>query len=100
MKKTGQILLQILKVISLYLLCYLLSSVSAFAQSKGNAQNKKLTVGELLKRAQDESRGGKDKGLTQLNKSNTQLPTTSLQFQAQQKQNLDTQSEIIFSNKH
>lgn len=104
MKKTGQILLQILKVISLYLLCYLLISVSAFAQSKGNAKNKKLTVGELLKRAQDESRGGKDKGLTQLNKSNTQLPTTSLQFQAQQKQNLDAikpprGSDLIGQNK-
>lgn len=85
MKTLGQVSLQVIKILTVYVLCYILISGSAFAQGQG----KKLTVGELLKRAQEESRGGKGKDVININKSNVQLPSSKMQFQDQQKHNLE-----------
>lgn len=74
-------------VLTISFVLSLVVSEEVHAQKKSQQKSKKMTVGDLLKKAQESSRGGQ---LKQMEKNDIAVPNSQFAFKPQPKQNLSS----------
>ena len=71
--------------VALFSLCLISNNIEAQSRKQAKTAKKKMTVGEMLKKAKQDSRGGKAKILQ---KANINLPESKLSFESREAVNL------------